>query len=110
VVLPCLAVECCDPILVTFCNILVFYGEEFLAPHPAPKLKDHPWSVVCICSFNIFKAILHIWRLSVTFIHSLRTYYAVVARDDQIKENVMFRTCSMHRRDEKCLQQFSQET
>jgi hypothetical protein len=27
-----------------FHNIIIFYGEELLAPHPAPKLADHPLS------------------------------------------------------------------
>jgi hypothetical protein len=25
-----------------FCNELIFYGEELLAPRPTPKLEDHP--------------------------------------------------------------------
>jgi hypothetical protein len=47
-----------------FRNKLMFYGEELLAPHPTPKLKDHPLSVVRDCLFNIFAATLHIWRPS----------------------------------------------
>ena len=39
---------------------LLFYDEELLAPHPTPKLKDHPLSVVRDCLFNIFAATLHI--------------------------------------------------
>jgi hypothetical protein len=27
-----------------FRNIVIFYGEELLAPRPTPKLKDHPLS------------------------------------------------------------------
>jgi hypothetical protein len=27
-----------------------FYGEEFLAPHPTLKLKEHPFSAVRYCT------------------------------------------------------------
>jgi hypothetical protein len=47
---------------VTFCNKLFFY--ELLAPHPTPKLEDHPLLAVHDCLFNIFTAALHIWRPS----------------------------------------------
>jgi hypothetical protein len=36
-----------------FCNKLIFYGEELLAPCPTPKLEDHPLSAVRDCLFNI---------------------------------------------------------
>jgi hypothetical protein len=36
-----------------------FYGEEFLASRPIPKLEDHPLSAVRDCLFNIFAATLH---------------------------------------------------
>ena len=39
-----------------------FYGEALLAPHPHPKLEDHPLSAVRDCLFNIFAATLHICR------------------------------------------------
>jgi len=42
------------------CNIIRFYGDELLAPHPNPKLEDHPYSAVRDCLFNIFAATLHI--------------------------------------------------
>ena len=29
-----------------FRNMIRFYGEEFLAPRPTPKLEDHPLSTV----------------------------------------------------------------
>jgi hypothetical protein len=45
-----------------FCNIISFYGEEFLAPCPTSKLEDHPLSAVRDCLFKIFAATLHIWR------------------------------------------------
>jgi hypothetical protein len=45
-----------------FRNRLIFYGEEFLAPRPTPKLEDHLLSAVRDCLFNIFAATLHIWR------------------------------------------------
>jgi hypothetical protein len=37
-----------------------------IAPHPTPKLEDHPLSFVRGCLFNIFAATLHSWRL---FLH-----------------------------------------
>jgi len=30
---------------VIFCNKLVLYSEELLAPHPTPKLECHPWQL-----------------------------------------------------------------
>jgi hypothetical protein len=47
-----------------FVTSLFFYGEEFLAPRPTPKLEDHPLSAVSDCLFNIFAASLHNWRAS----------------------------------------------
>jgi hypothetical protein len=41
---------------------LSFYGEEFLAPRPTPKLEVHPLSAVRDCFFNVFAATLHIRR------------------------------------------------
>jgi hypothetical protein len=43
-------------------NVIIFYGEELLAPRPTPKLEDHPLSAVCDCLFNVFAATLHNWR------------------------------------------------
>jgi hypothetical protein len=43
-------------------NIIIFYGEELLAPRPTPKLEDHPFSVARDCLFNVFAATLHNWR------------------------------------------------
>jgi hypothetical protein len=43
-------------------NLVIFYGEELLAPLPTPKLKDHPLSAVRDCLFNVFAATLHICR------------------------------------------------
>jgi hypothetical protein len=43
-------------------NIIMFYGEELLAPRPNPKLEDHPLSAVLDCLLNIFTASLHNWR------------------------------------------------
>jgi hypothetical protein len=43
--------------------MVIFYGEELLAPRPTPKLEDHPLSAVHDC---IFAATLHIRR---TFLH-----------------------------------------
>jgi hypothetical protein len=39
-----------------------FYGEEFSALRPTPKLEDHPFSAVRDCLLNIFAATLHICR------------------------------------------------
>jgi hypothetical protein len=44
------------------CNLVMFYGEELLAPHPTPKLEDHSLSAVRECLFNVFAATLHIRR------------------------------------------------
>jgi len=40
-----------------------YRGEKLLAPHPSPKLEDHPLSAYHDCLFNIFAA-NHIWRPS----------------------------------------------
>src|SRR5215469_6936277 len=55
---------------------MVFHEEALLAPHPTPKLEDHPSSAFCDCLFNIFAATLHIGGLS--SIRNLRTRRAVV--------------------------------
>jgi len=47
-----------------------------LAPHPTPKLEDHPLSAVRGCLFNLFTATLHIGGHS--SICNLRTCHAVV--------------------------------
>jgi hypothetical protein len=49
-----------------FHNIIIFYGEELLAPGPTPKLEDNPLSGVRHGLFNVFAATLHNWRL---FLH-----------------------------------------
>jgi hypothetical protein len=36
-----------------FRNKASFYGEELAAPHPTPKLEDHPLSAVRDC-FSIY--------------------------------------------------------
>jgi hypothetical protein len=48
----------------TFRNKLHFYGEGLLAPRPTPKLECHPLPALRDCLFNIFAAILRIWRPS----------------------------------------------
>jgi hypothetical protein len=47
---------------IVFRNMVIFYGEELLAPRPTPKLEDQPLSAVRDCLFNIFAPILHIRR------------------------------------------------
>jgi hypothetical protein len=59
-----------------FRNKAIFDGEEFLAPHPTPKLEDHPLSAVRDCLSNIFAATLHIGGRS--SIRNLRARHAVV--------------------------------
>jgi hypothetical protein len=44
-----------------FRNIILFYGEELLAPRPTRKQEDHPLSAVRDCLFNVFAATLHNW-------------------------------------------------
>jgi Ca2+/Na+ antiporter len=39
--------------------MVIFYGQELLAPRPTPKLENHPLSAVQDC---IFAATLHIRR------------------------------------------------
>jgi hypothetical protein len=45
-----------------FRNIILFYGEDLLAPRPTPKLEDHPLLALRDCLFNVFAATLHNWR------------------------------------------------
>jgi len=40
----------------------VFYGKDMLTLRSTPSLVDHPLSAALDCLFNIFSAILHIWR------------------------------------------------
>ena len=54
-----------------FCNKASFYGEEFAAPRPTPKLEGHSLSAVRDCLFSIFVAIFHIGNRS--SIRNLRT-------------------------------------
>jgi len=61
-----------------FHNMILFYGEELLAPRPTPKLEDYLLSGVRDCLFNIFLATFHIWGRS--SIRNPRTRHAVVTR------------------------------
>jgi hypothetical protein len=45
-----------------FRNIIIFYGEELLAPRPTPKVEVHPLSAVRDCLFNVLAATLNNWR------------------------------------------------
>jgi hypothetical protein len=45
-----------------FHNLVIFYGEELLAPRPTPKLEGHPLSAVRDCLYNVFAGTLHIRR------------------------------------------------
>jgi hypothetical protein len=47
-------------------DLVIFYGEELLAPRSTPKMEDHPLLAVHDCLFNVFAATLHIRRL---FLH-----------------------------------------
>jgi hypothetical protein len=51
-----------------------------LAPHPTPKLEDHPLSAVRDCLFNIFVATLN-YLEAISSIHNMRKRHAVVPRD-----------------------------
>jgi len=53
-----------------------FYGEEFLVPHPTPKVEEHTLSAVRDLLFNIFAAVLHIGGRS--SIRNLRTRHSLV--------------------------------
>jgi len=65
---------------VTFCNKLVFYGEELLAPSQTPKLEDHPLLAAWNCLFSLFAATLHleailaVWNLRICHVTVTRTY------------------------------------
>jgi hypothetical protein len=50
-----------------FRNVFASYGQDILAHRSTPKLEDHPLLPVNDCFFNIFVAILHIWRLSAPY-------------------------------------------
>jgi hypothetical protein len=60
---------------IVFRNMVLFYGEELLAPRPTPKLEDHPLSAIRDC---IFAATLHIYRP----FRNPRTRHAVVTGTD----------------------------
>jgi hypothetical protein len=45
----------------TIRNTVVHLLELLLVPYPTPKMK------VCYCLFNIFLAIIHVWRLCPPF-------------------------------------------
>jgi hypothetical protein len=47
---------------IVYRNMVIFYGEELLAPRPTSNLEDHPLSAVRDCLFNVFAATLHIRR------------------------------------------------
>ena len=51
-----------------------------LAPHPTPKLEDHPLSAIRGCLFNLLAATLNIGGRS--SIRNLRTRHAVVTGTD----------------------------
>jgi hypothetical protein len=71
----------CGPrCLVIFRNKLIFYGKEFLAPRPTPKLEDPTMSAVLDCLFNIFPSYAP-YLEAVSSIRNLRTRHAVVTRD-----------------------------
>jgi hypothetical protein len=42
-----------------FYNIVSSHSEELLAPHPIPKLEDHPLPLVCNCLFNLHVCTMH---------------------------------------------------
>jgi hypothetical protein len=48
----------------TLFNMLDLYSKVLLAPCPIPKLEDYLLLAVSDCLFNIYAAVLHIWKLS----------------------------------------------
>ena len=67
----------CPPLSLSLvCDMICFYGEELLAPHPTPKLEDNPLLALRDSLFNTFAATLHIGGRS--SIRNLRTRRAVV--------------------------------
>jgi len=60
-------------------NMIRFYDEELSAPHPTPKLEDHPLSSVQDGLFNIVTATLHIGGPS--SMRNLRTRHALVTTE-----------------------------
>jgi hypothetical protein len=43
-------------------SVVSSYGDELLAPHPTPKLEDHPLPSVCDRLVDIFRAAVHTGR------------------------------------------------
>jgi hypothetical protein len=66
-------------LLVVFCNKLIFYSEELLAPRPTPKLEDHPVGCprLLIQQIRSYPQKLE----GVSSICNLRMRHAVVTRD-----------------------------
>jgi hypothetical protein len=57
-------------------NVILFYGEEFLAPRPTPKLEDHPLSHYPQLLIQYIRSYPPYWK---PFLHpQLRTRHAVV--------------------------------
>jgi len=59
-----------------FCTMTRFYGEQFIAPSPTPKLEGQTLSAVRDCLCNIFATSLHNGGRSSS--SNLRTRHAVV--------------------------------
>jgi hypothetical protein len=59
-------------------NMILFYGEEFLASCLTPKLEDHTLPASRDCLFNIFAATLH--NRGCSSIRNLRTRQVVVTK------------------------------
>jgi hypothetical protein len=51
-------------LIAKFCNRLIFYGEDFLAPHPIHKLEDQRLLAFHGSSLTLFVVTLHSWRPS----------------------------------------------
>jgi len=67
-----------------FRNMISFYVEELLAPHPNTKLEVHTLAVVLYCLFNIFPTTLRPGGRSSSC--KLRTRHAVVTGTYFIRE------------------------
>jgi hypothetical protein len=74
-------------------NMICFYGEELLAPHPTPKLKDHSLPAVCDCLFIIFTATLCVGVRP--FICNVKMHYAMVTGTD-LSQQIPTIWCSLY--------------
>jgi hypothetical protein len=78
-----------------------FYGEDFLAPRPSPKLEEHPW--LFKTAYSAYSQLLS--KSGVHTIHELMICRAVVTRDPlEINGQIIDRKweCSLAVRELSC--------